>query len=58
VNKLRARALEYSKATPWQKVADSPVTNYYTDWRSLEEVLDRPGRRRWGPRAAGPDSRP
>ena len=43
MNKLRARALEYSKVTPWQKVADSPVTKYYTDWRGFEEVLDRPG---------------
>jgi hypothetical protein len=39
VNKLRARALEYSKATPWQKVADSLVTKYYTDWRSLRRSL-------------------
>jgi len=43
VNKLRARALEYSKVTPWQKVADSPVTKYYTDWRGFEEVLNKPG---------------
>ncbi|MGC9071253.1 MAG: SufB/SufD family protein [Acidilobus sp.] len=39
MSSLRQRALEASKRTPWQRVADSPVTKYYTDWAAFEKAL-------------------
>ena len=44
---LRARAAELALTTPWQKVADSPVTKYYTDWRAFEEALRGSGELRF-----------
>ncbi len=41
LEEVRRRASELLDKIPWQYIADSPTTRYYTDWKLFEELLSR-----------------